>query len=81
MKVVLSDRAIEDLEHAPSAVQRAFEKHLRLLALNRHHPSLRTKKYQEAEGIWQARVNRDWRFYFNIAGDTYIIRDIIPHPK
>jgi hypothetical protein len=23
----------------------------------------------------------DRRFYFNILGDTYIIRDIIPHPK
>jgi hypothetical protein len=32
-----------------------------------------------AEG--QARVNRNWRFYFNIVGDTYIIRDIVPHPK
>jgi hypothetical protein len=30
---------------------------------------------------WQARVNRDWRFYFTIEGDTYIILDIIPHPK
>jgi hypothetical protein len=30
---------------------------------------------------WQARVNKNWRFYFNIVGDTYIIRDIVPHPK
>jgi len=48
---------------------------------NLRHPSLRAKKYNEAEDIWQARVNRDWRFYFTIQGDTVIIRDIIPHPK
>jgi hypothetical protein len=35
----------------------------------------------KANDLWQARVNRDWRFYFNIVNDTYIIRDIIPHPK
>jgi len=26
-------------------------------------------------------VNRDWRFYFVITGDTYLILNIIPHPK
>jgi hypothetical protein len=26
-------------------------------------------------------VNRDWRFYFNIVDDAYVIRDLIPHPK
>ncbi|MBZ5538275.1 MAG: hypothetical protein LAO31_20165 [Acidobacteriia bacterium] len=31
--------------------------------------------------IWQARVNRDWRFYFVITGETYLILNIIPHPK
>lgn len=26
-------------------------------------------------------VNRDWRFYFAIEDDAYIITSIIPHPK
>ena len=81
MKIFLTERAIKDLENAPSAVQRAFEKQLRFLVSNLHHPSLRAKKYYEAKDLWQARVNRDWRFYFNIARDTYVIRDIISHPK
>jgi hypothetical protein len=34
-----------------------------------------------ARDLWQARVNDDWRFYFHIMGDTYLIRDIIRHPK
>jgi len=33
--------------------------------------SLHAKKYDEAQDIWQARVNRNWRIYFTIAGDTY----------
>jgi hypothetical protein len=46
-----------------------------------HHPSLRAKKYSEGEDKWQARVNKSWRFYFKIVGDTYLIEDITPHPK
>jgi mRNA-degrading endonuclease RelE of RelBE toxin-antitoxin system len=81
MKIVYSDRAIEALKDAPLPVQRAFENKLRFLLLSLNHPSLHAKKYHKGEDLWQARVNRDWRFYFNISGDTYIIRDVIPHPK
>ena len=81
MKVVLSDRAIKSLGDAPAAVRKAFNKQLRLLLGSLHHPSLHAKKYDESQSVWQARVNRDWRFYFTIAADTYHIDDVIPHPK
>lgn len=81
MKIVLSDRAIESLKDAPTAVQRAFYKQLRFLETNLLHPSLHAKKYDEAADLWQARVNREWRFYFTVARDTYRIEDVIPHPK
>ncbi len=81
MQIVLSQRAIDSYRDAPPSVRRAFDKQLRFLASNLMHPSLRAKKYDEAKGIWQARVTRDWRFYFNIKSDTYIIEDIIAHPK
>ena len=42
---------------------------------------LRAKKYDESRGIWQARVNKDWRFYFVIQDDIYYLVDIIRHPK
>lgn len=51
------------------------------LETNLQHPSLHAKKFDEATDLWQARGNRDWRFYFTIAGDTYRIEDVIPHPK
>ena len=81
MRVVLSDRAIEALKDAPLKVRRAFNKQLRFLTANLQHPSLHAKKYDEAKDLWQARVNRDWRFYFLITDDTYRIEDVIPHPK
>ena len=65
----------------PAAVHKAFFKRIRHLTQDLRHPSLRAKKYDESKGRWQARIHMNWRFYFNIVGGTYIIRDIIPHPK
>jgi plasmid maintenance system killer protein len=48
---------------------------------NLRHPSLRAKKYDEANDIWQARINQGWRFYFQIKGDFYVILALIAHPK
>ena len=70
--------ALKSYVEAPARVQKPFDKQVRLLTANLRHPSLRAKKYNESGDIWQARVNHDRRF--SIAGDTYIIRDIIP-PK
>jgi hypothetical protein len=63
MKVDYAPRAPELLDESPAAVRRAFFKQVRLLSDNLRHPSLRAKKYDEARGVWQARVNRDWRLY------------------
>lgn len=45
------------------------------------HPSLRAKKYDEARDVWQARINDEWRFYFTIQNDIYILISMTPHPK
>lgn len=65
----------------PPLIRKAFAKQLRFLLDNRAHPSLHAKKYSEALDVWQARITRDWRFYFQIEGDEYVILSVIPHPK
>ena len=81
MMVRYSHRFLRQYAAAPAEVRKAFEKQSRLLLDNLNHPSLRAKKYDEALGLWQARVNRSWRFYFTIEGDEYRLHDIKPHPK
>jgi hypothetical protein len=81
MKFCYTDRFLKSFGSAPRPIQRAFEKQVELLIQNFRHPSLRAKKYSEAEGKWQARVNQDWRYYFRIEGGTYILLDIMHHPK
>ena len=81
MKRHLTERFRRSFVAAPLIVQKAFDKQSRLLLENMRHPSLRVKKYDESRDLWQARVNDSWRFYFTVIGDTYVMEDIIPHPK
>src|ERR1022692_2847212 len=64
MKLDYTRHALGTLNHLPVPVRKAFYKQAAFLVANLHHPSLRAKKYSEAEDRWQARVNRGWRFYF-----------------
>jgi mRNA-degrading endonuclease RelE of RelBE toxin-antitoxin system len=81
MKADYSKQAGEILRGLPPDVRRAFFKQVKFLEQNLRHPSLRAKKYDESQDLWQARVNKDWRFYFLIRDDIYYIVNIIPHPK
>jgi hypothetical protein len=66
---------------APKEIQAAFEKQSLLLLQDLQHTSLRAKKYDEGKDRWQGRVTKDWRFYFFIQGDTYVLQDITRYPK
>jgi plasmid maintenance system killer protein len=81
MKTALSHRALIAIADAPASVRKAFHKQLAFLELDMRHPSLQAKKYEESADVWQARVNKDWRLYFTIEGNTYRIHKVTPHPK
>lgn len=81
MKLRFSLGFAKALKAAPVSIQKAVAKQSDFLVHNLKHPSLHAKKYNEALDIWQARVNRDWRFYFKIVGNIYILIDISRHPK
>jgi mRNA-degrading endonuclease RelE of RelBE toxin-antitoxin system len=81
MRVTLTPRAARDLDSLSPLLQRTARKQLALLAGNVRHPSLRAKKYEGEDDLWQGRINRDYRFFFRIEGDAYQVLTIIPHPK
>ena len=68
MKLRFTERADRDYADLLPEVRKAFAKQLGFLLNQLTHPSLRAKKLDEANDIWQARVNRSWRFYFVILG-------------
>ena len=81
MKVEFSKCFVKSYKQATDRIQNDFDKQLSFLLQDIRYPSLHAKKYNESQGVWQARVNRDWRFYFVIEDDIYYLVDIIQHPK
>ena len=81
MKLLRTPHFERNYAKAPSKSNVPSTRSRCLRSPNSHHPSLRAKKYDEGQGLWQARVNKDWRFYFLIQNDGYLIVNIIPHPK
>ncbi|OGF69527.1 hypothetical protein A3H65_02570 [Candidatus Giovannonibacteria bacterium RIFCSPLOWO2_02_FULL_45_14] len=81
MRIRRTQQFLLSYEQAPAHVQKAFDQKVGFLLENLRHPSLRSKKYDETRDIWQARVTESWRFYFRIEKDSYVILNIISHPK
>ena len=81
MKVRLTDGAKKQFHHLPIDIKKKARKQFIYLLEDIRHPSLHAKKYQEASGIWQGRIDKSWRFYFYIIEPDYIIISIITHPK
>lgn len=57
------------------------QKALRLLTENHRHPSLRVKKIQETDNIWEARAGLSIRLTFEMHGDLMILHNVGPHDK
>jgi hypothetical protein len=70
MRLHYTERFRRSYDSAPPSARHAFDRRLAFLIQDLRHPSLRAKKYDEANDIWQTRVNDAWRFYFQIQGFT-----------
>ena len=81
MQIKLSNIAVKQYRKLSPELKRKTDNQLRYLLSDFRHPSLHSKKYNENTGLWQARVDRDWRFYFFIVEPHYIIISVIKHPK
>lgn len=54
---------VRQLKKLPRVVEEKFYKQLAYLITDLRHPSLRAKKFDETQAIWQARVDDHFRFY------------------
>lgn len=86
MEVVRTEPFDWDFQRLPELIKRRTESALRLLMSNPHHPSLRVKKVRgeiikEYGNIFEARITRDYRFFFLIETDAYILLRCGRHEK
>ena len=79
MKASFTPHFQRNYQKLSKKIQAAFDKQLVYLLKNPRHPSLRVKKYDEGRNLWQARVTKNHRFYFEIKKDLYIFHEIDPH--
>lgn len=70
-----------NLKKFPKQIRKKFYKQVGFLINDIHHPSLQTKKYGGEKDVWQARVDKNIRFYFLIKKEVYVLLDIKSHPK
>ena len=81
MRVFYRPKFKVNLSKFSKEIRAKFHKQINFLLQDLRYPSLHAKKYDEVQGIWQARVDRNVRFYFLIKDDFYILLEIKSHPK
>ena len=81
-KIRFSRRFLKSFARLPAAVQEKIKKQIALLAANPRHPSLQTRPIQGAPGIYEARVDMDYRMtYEREADDTLVMRVVGKHDE
>lgn len=63
----------------PKFIQRKTDRILIALSADLRHPSIRAKKIQGTKAIWEGRVDRFYRFTFEIKDDELVLRSIGRH--
>ena len=79
MKIRKTRQFEECYESLPDSIKKKAIKALELLLTNPQHPSLNLKKIKGVKGIWYGRINRYYRFTFQVEGEYLILRCVGPH--
>jgi mRNA interferase RelE/StbE len=81
-KIEFTKRFLKSFARLPAPVREKIKKQIELLAENPRHPSLQTKPMQGAEGIYEARVDIDYRMtHQRDAEDTLVLRMVGKHDE
>ena len=81
-KIRFTRRFLKSFNRLPAIIQEMMKKQLALLAEDPRHPSLQTKPIQGAPGIYEARVDIDYRLtYERDKDDTLVLRVVSSHDK
>jgi mRNA-degrading endonuclease RelE of RelBE toxin-antitoxin system len=81
-KIRTSNRFAKAYHKLPPEIKARVKKALRLLAENIRHPSLHTKPIEGAPGIYEARVDQNYRLtYQRLPGDELLLRVVGKHDE
>ena len=81
-KIKSSPRFIKAYVKLSAAIQKRVDKAILLLEENPRHPSLQTKPIQSFKGIYEARVDINYRMtYERLPNDVLLIRTVARHDE
>jgi mRNA interferase RelE/StbE len=81
MIIEYSDSFREGVRRLSPEAKKQLRKKFELMVENPRHPSLRSKKIQGIDGIFEASVNMDIRMTWQYAEDGILLRRIGEHDK
>jgi len=79
MIIIYLDTFKKDFQRLSIEIQKQTDKQLRFLVQNPHHPSLRVKKMEHSQNLWEARISKGYRLTFQIQGETLFLRRVGNH--
>ena len=81
MDILFTEQFEQAYEKLTKAEKRSVRKALTLLGDNPKYPSLRVKKMEGKQNIWEARPSKRLRMTFEIVGETIFMHNVGEHDK
>lgn len=81
MEFIFTDRFKKSYKQLPRDVQKALQKKLDLMSKDPHHRSLRTKKVQGTDKIFECTITMAIRLTWQYQGESILLRVIGPHDQ
>lgn len=79
MEFIYTGRFKKSYKKLSAEEKEAFHKKLDLLSINPHHPSLRTKKVQGTDDIFECSIAMSIRMTWQYVGESILLRVIGNH--
>jgi|LSQX01.3.fsa_nt_gb mRNA-degrading endonuclease RelE of RelBE toxin-antitoxin system len=79
MKLIRTQRFLDDYRKLPARVQKQTQRKLQYLGENLGHPSLRVKRVRKYDDVYEGSIDMDYRFLFLITGEGYLLLRIGRH--
>lgn len=79
MKLEFTKQFVRDYQKMPLSLQKQTDTKLEFLITDMRHPSLRVHKLRGHDGLWEGSVTMNYRFTFQIIGESYFMRRVGTH--
>jgi mRNA interferase RelE/StbE len=81
MEFIYTDRFKKFYKQLSNEEKKGLQKKLLLMVKNPHHPSLRTKKVQGTDNIFECSINMAVRMTWQYDGESILLRVIGDHDE